>query len=301
MDQFHFYDEIGRGKHSQVYKGRQKRTVEMVAIKRVDKALMDRVVNEVQIMHRLNSPHTLRFHNWYETRNNLWLILEYCTGGDMLALLKQDGRLPEAAVKVFGVDLMTGLQYMHCKGVLYCDLKPSNVLVDEYGVLKLSDFGLSRRIPGKDGSTGSPKNNADSKGGDGSNGGPRKRGTPCYMAPELFLEEGVHSYKSELWSLGCMLFELCFGHPPFTSPSLNELIRCILYDELSFPEPIGSQLSTPFKHLLTRLLTKDPQLRMDWPGALQHGFWTVASRMTRLCVTPRPLDRSDVNGGAQRD
>ena len=101
----------------------------------------------------------------------------------MLALLKQDGRLPEAAVKVFGVDLMTGLQYMHCKGVLYCDLKPSNVLVDEYGVLKLSDFGLSRRIPGKDGSTGSPKNNADSKGGDSSNGGPRKRGTPCYMAP----------------------------------------------------------------------------------------------------------------------
>lgn len=61
---------------------------------------MDRVVNEVQVMHRLNSPHTLRFHNWYETRNNLWLILEYCTGGDMLSLLNQDGRLPEAAVKV---------------------------------------------------------------------------------------------------------------------------------------------------------------------------------------------------------
>ena len=61
---------------------------------------MDRVVNEVQVMHRLNSPHTLRFHNWYETRNNLWLILEYCTGGDLLSLLKQDGRLPEPAVKV---------------------------------------------------------------------------------------------------------------------------------------------------------------------------------------------------------
>ena len=62
MDQFHFYDEIGKGSHSQVYKGRQKQTVEYVAIKRVDKALMDRVVNEVQIMHRLASPHTLRFH-----------------------------------------------------------------------------------------------------------------------------------------------------------------------------------------------------------------------------------------------
>lgn len=86
-----------------MYKGRQKKTVEYVAIKRVDKAQMDRVVNEVQVMHRLNSPHTLRFHNWYETRNNLWLILEYCTGGDLLSLLKQDGRLPEAAVKVNAV------------------------------------------------------------------------------------------------------------------------------------------------------------------------------------------------------
>ena len=95
-----------------------------------------------------------------------------------------------------------------------------------------------------------------------------------------------------------MLFELCFGHPPFTSPSLNELIRCILYDELSFPEPIGSQLSTPFKHLLTRLLTKDPQLRMDWPGALQHGFWTVApaaarpSAPNRASLQPAPRARA---------
>jgi len=51
-------------------------------------------------MHRLSSPHTVRFHTWYETRNNLWLILEYCTGGNLLALLKQDGQLPEPAVKV---------------------------------------------------------------------------------------------------------------------------------------------------------------------------------------------------------
>ena len=116
--------------------------MEYVAIKRVDKALMDRVVNEVQVIHRLNSPHILRFHNWYETRNNLWLILEYCTGGDLLSLLKQDGKLPEAAVKMFGVDLMTGLHYLHGKGYLFCDLKPSNVLVDEYGVVKLADFGL---------------------------------------------------------------------------------------------------------------------------------------------------------------
>lgn len=91
-------------------------------------------------------------------------------------------------------------------------------------MVKLSDFGLSRRIP-----TTQETNQSS----------PRKKGTPYYMAPELFLEEGVHSYKSELWSLGCMLFELYVGKPPWTSTSLNELIRSILHDPFQFPPELN--------------------------------------------------------------
>ena len=65
-----------------------------VAIKRIEKGQMDKVVNEVQMMHALSHPHTLKFYDWYETRNNLWLILEYCSGGDLKALLKVDRQLP---------------------------------------------------------------------------------------------------------------------------------------------------------------------------------------------------------------
>ena len=127
MDRFHIYNEIGRGRHSQVFKGRQKKSVEYLAIKRIEKSQMDVVVNEVQLMHALNSPHTLKFFDWYETRNNVWVILEYCTGGDLRSMLKQDVRLPETAITLFGLDLMAGLHYLHTSGVLYCDLKPSNV------------------------------------------------------------------------------------------------------------------------------------------------------------------------------
>jgi serine/threonine protein kinase len=122
--------------------------------------------------------------------------------------------------------------------------------VDEYGVVKLSDFGLSRRIPSApsnqtssstnaaaNNNNNNNNNNGGSGGGNGS--GPRKKGTPFYMAPELFLEDGVHSYKSELWSLGCMLFELYVGKPPWTSSSLNELIRSILHDPFEFPPELN--------------------------------------------------------------
>eukprot|EP00975_Prorocentrum_lima_P058074 12180392-Prorocentrum_lima.AAC.1 len=70
---------------------------------------MAEVVHEVQVMHKLRDEHCLRFFDWYETRNNLWLILEFAAGGNLMALLQKDGPMPEAAVKVFGVDLMAGL------------------------------------------------------------------------------------------------------------------------------------------------------------------------------------------------
>ena len=102
MDKYHIYEEIGKGDFSQVFKGREKKKIEYVAIKRVEKDQMNKVVNEVQVMHKLDSPHTLKFHDWYETRNNLWLILEYCTGSDLASLLQHNGHLPEQSMRFSG-------------------------------------------------------------------------------------------------------------------------------------------------------------------------------------------------------
>lgn len=70
-------------------------------------------------MHKLNCPHTIKFHDWYETRNNLWLILEYCAGGDLYSLLKQDNHLPETSVKMFGRDIVAGLKVSYSCSLLY--------------------------------------------------------------------------------------------------------------------------------------------------------------------------------------
>ena len=76
----------------------------------------------------------------------MWLILEYCVGGDLMALLKQDLALPEASIHDFARDAAVALQYVHAHGVVHCDLKPSNLLLDENGRIKLGGFGLSRRL-----------------------------------------------------------------------------------------------------------------------------------------------------------
>jgi serine/threonine-protein kinase ULK4 len=160
MNNFHIYEEVGKGKFSVVYKGRKKKTIDYVAVKSVEKNRRKKVLNEVsefrlanvlnfvqvRIFHNLKNRHILKFYNWYETRNHLWIIFEYCAGGDLLQLIEQDKILPESTIQKFGRDLAQGLYYLHANGVLYCDLKPSNVLINEYSTLKLCDFGLSRKL-----------------------------------------------------------------------------------------------------------------------------------------------------------
>lgn len=146
MNNYHIYEEVGRGKYSVVYKGRIKKSIKYVAVKSVERSRRRKLMNEVRIVHDLQHKNVLKFHNWYETRNHLWIIFEYCAGGDLYSIIEQDKRLPEETVRKFAFELVEGLSYLHANGILFCDLKPSNVLLNEYGVLKFADFGLSKKL-----------------------------------------------------------------------------------------------------------------------------------------------------------
>ncbi|KAL4592951.1 hypothetical protein LXL04_005959 [Taraxacum kok-saghyz] len=268
MDNFHIYEAIGQGKYSTVYKGRKKKSVEYFAIKSVDKSHKSKVLQEVRILHSLDNSNVLKFYAWYETSAHLWLILEYCVGGDLRTLLEQDSKLPEDSVHDLARDLVRGLRYLHSKGIIYCDLKPSNILLDENGRTKLCDFGLSRKLSDISKTPSSLLPQA-------------KRGTPCYMAPELFHDGGVHSYASDLWALGCVLYECYAGRPPFIGKEFTQLVKCILTD----PTPsLPGNPSRPFANLVSSLLIKDPTDRIQWSEICTHAYWR-----TQLSALPAPL------------
>lgn len=198
MDNYHIYEELGRGKNSIVYKGRRKKSIEYVAVKCVEKGMMEKVLNEVQIMHRLDCEHTLRFHAWYETRNHIWMVVEYCAGGNLLTVLQQDLCMPELSARVFGFDVIAGLHYLHTLGVIFCDLKPSNLLLNEFAVLKLANFRLARRVP--------TRQNAERT-------AQMKRGTPCYMAPELFASVSNFVARSVSSGMRSISLVVCYRIP----------------------------------------------------------------------------------------
>ena len=249
MNNYHI-SEIGRSKNSVVYKGRVKKSIEYLAIKSCEKQYKPKIMNEVRILESLSHENIVQFHAFHKTRNHLWIVLEYCPGGDILSLIDQDKQLPEPVIREFGLHIMDGLFYLHSKGIIYADLKPSNILFNEYGVLKLCDFGLAKLI-------------IDSQSEE------NKKGTPYYMAPELFEEGGVYSFYSDLWSFGCVLYELAVGTPPFISSTFKDLKEQII----SADTPVIPTASAAFNDLISGLLQKDPSKRIGWEELLWHEFW----------------------------
>ena len=245
-----------------------KKSIEYVAVKSVEKCRRKKVLNEVRIFHDLDHVNVLKFYNWYETRNHLWIIFEYAAGGDLLQLIEQDKKLPENSTRLFGKELISGLLYLHSHGILYCDLKPSNVLLNEYGTLKLADFGLARKI------VDLVQSDSDQQ----------RRGTPYYMAPELFQEGGVYSFYSDFWAFGCILYEFATGHPPFVSSSFQELVNQILNNEV----PQVPNYSAEFNSLLSELFQKDPAKRISWEELAEHEWWGKFARNVDVVMPEQP-------------
>uniref|UniRef100_A0A8C4UE94 Unc-51 like kinase 4 n=1 Tax=Falco tinnunculus TaxID=100819 RepID=A0A8C4UE94_FALTI len=280
MENFILYEEIGRGNKTVVYKGRRKGTINFVAILCTDKCKRAEITNWVRLTHEIRHKNIVTFHEWYETSNHIWLVVELCTGGSLESVIAEDKHLPEDVVREFGVDLVTGLYHIHKLGIIFCELTPGKILLEGPGTLKFSNFCLAK-VDGENLEEFFSLVGSEEGEGDVSESNPQRylksrfRGSPLYTAPEAIKGEDF-SKASDLWSLGCLLYEMFSGRPPFFSDSSSGSIEKILYEEPLPPRPEGSAFHKPsaeFISLLDGLLQKDPQKRLNWTDLLQHPFW----------------------------
>ncbi|RNF20336.1 mitogen-activated protein kinase kinase 2 [Trypanosoma conorhini] len=253
MENYTIVELIGEGSFGKVYKARRKGSGQVVAMKFIvkkgknDKELLN-LRSEIEIMTKLDHGNIITLFEAFETQQEFVVVMEYAQG-ELFEVLEDDKNLPEEVVRRISKQLIQALHYLHSNRIMHRDMKPQNILVGQNGAVKLADFGFARSMSYNTMVLTSIK------------------GTPLYMAPEL-VQEQPYNHCADLWSLGCILYQLYYGKPPFYTNHLYKLINQIVNDPVKFEEPI----SPDFKSLLKGLLTKSFSARLNWPQLLNHQF-----------------------------
>ena len=260
LDIYEVKNKLGCGKFGLVKLGIDKKTGQKVAIKIMKKSSMDSsdlelVRTEIEILKICQHPNIIRLYNVFENADYMYIIMEYCSGGDLFSYLEnRNFRIPEKRASTIIHKMATAVYYMHSFGVAHRDLKPENVLMtsnDDEGDIRILDFGLSK-ILGAYEKCDEPY------------------GTLTYCAPEIIVDE-PYSKAVDLWSLGIMTYLMVSGKLPFNSEDENEIARQVVYDEPDYiRNPIWKTITPECKDFIKRLLQKDQNKRMTIKELLEH-------------------------------
>ncbi|HKG23406.1 MAG TPA: serine/threonine-protein kinase [Blastocatellia bacterium] len=238
---------LGKGGMGEVYRADDLKLAQPVALKFLpeslarDKAMLSRFHREVRIARQISHPNICRVYDIGEFDGQHFLSMEYVDGEDLGSLLRRIGRLPSDKATEIASQLCAGLAASHDQRVLHRDLKPANVMVDGRGKARIMDFGLA-------GLAGEFR------------GLEVRAGTPAYMAPEQLAGEEV-SVKSDIYSLGLVLYEIFTGKKVFEAGSLEDLMR---QHESSAPPSISDyvkEVDPLVERVISRCLEKDPRNR----------------------------------------
>ncbi|KAI3898604.1 hypothetical protein MKW98_000717 [Papaver atlanticum] len=293
-DDFELLTMIGKGAFGEVRVCREKTTSHVYAMKKLKKSEMlrrgqvEHVKAERNLLAEVDSNCIVKLYCSFQDEEFLYLIMEYLPGGDMMTLLMRKDTLTEDEAKFYIGETILAIESIHKHNYIHRDIKPDNLLLDKYGHMKLSDFGLCKPL---DCSTLHEKDFSVANNGNGSQQNDEGRtapkrtqqeqlqhwqrnrrmlaystvGTPDYIAPEVLLKKG-YGMECDWWSLGAIMYEMLVGYPPFYSDEPMSTCRKIVNwrTHLKFPEE--AKLSVEAKDLIGKLLCNVEQ-RLGTKGA----------------------------------
>jgi len=265
---------LGKGGFAKCYELKDMQTGDITAGKIVPKSLLtkshqkEKMSQEIRLHKGVSNPYLVKLYSYFEDNNFVYIVLELCRKRSLMELHKRRKAITEPETRYFMRHILLGVLYLHENKIIHRDLKLGNVFLNDNMECKIGDFGLATRVDYD---------------------GERKKtlcGTPNYIAPEVLGKKG-HSYEVDVWSLGCILYTLLVGKPPFETQTLKDTYNRIKKNEYHIPSRVGPLA----KNLIQKLLQHEPNRRPSVAQILQDDFMTMGYLPPRLpvsCLTMAP-------------
>ncbi|KYN20460.1 Serine/threonine-protein kinase PLK2 [Trachymyrmex cornetzi] len=236
---------------------------------RMQRIHMQKIAREIMIHKELNHVNVVQMHHYFEDNLNVYMLLEACPRKSLMHVLKYRGKVTEPEARYYMKQMVTGVAYIHSQKVVHRDLKPGNMFLSDRMIVKIGDFGLATRPDGQ-----------------------RRRvticGTPNYIAPEVLYKQ-AYSYEADVWALGCILYALLVGQPPFDTATLKETYARICNNH--YREVDDSIASRSGQDLIRWLLQSNPELRPSLERVKEHVYLTkeyVPASLPHTCCYQMP-------------
>jgi len=247
-------DVLGQGYFAVVKVGIDKKTGEKVAVKLVNKSLVEKeetLANEIDILGSIDHPNVVSMKAIFDTEDTLFIVMELMEGGELYEEIVKRKTFTEKDAAEIVRQLCEALAYLHERGIVHRDLKLENLLLKKKGGLeiKLADFGLSKLYSGQALQTAC--------------------GTPFYVAPDVLMGTG-YGPAVDMWSVGVLLYVLLSGRLPFAADSDAELFRLIIAGNLVWKSPQFDGVSSEAKDLIKKLINTEPEQRWSAKQAIEH-------------------------------
>ncbi|MGC8895552.1 MAG: protein kinase domain-containing protein [Candidatus Bathyarchaeia archaeon] len=267
--------KLGEGGKGIVYKARDTALNRIVAIKMLKSAVLteeaySRFMREAQAVAKLNHPNIVSIHDIGKEDGKQFFVLEFVDGMSLRELMGTypEGKCDIKTVLRIGIDVCSALQYAHSQNILHRDIKPENIMITQEGNVKLMDFGLAKML-------GQPRITQEGV----------IVGTVAYVAPEVALGKGADA-RSDLYSLGAVLYEAVTGRPPFIGEDSVKIIFSHIHDYPISPNKLNSKVPQALAECIMKLLEKEPTKRYQSAADLLNVLREIAEGFLREVYVP---------------